>query len=170
MRTIVAGMMAAALLAASARAQAPAATPSPAASDPILSAGSAEVAALIARARAEIRPGAPNISLPLLRLMPYRANLEYRVAATPPTAHLHDAEFVFVVAGSGSLMVGGTLADAKTANGNVVGTALAGGTQHRLTPGGAVLVPEGVPHWFNAIEGSLAVIALHVPHPVDWPR
>ena len=155
---------------AQAPAPAPAAAP-PAALDMKTVATSADVQALVAKARATIKPGQPNLNQPILSVAPYRASIEYRIATTPANLHLFDAELVYVISGTGTFTIGGTINESKPpVNGNVFGTTIAGGTDHKLIPGNMFLVPEKVPHWFHDIQGELVLLTLHVPRPVEWPK
>ena len=132
---------------------------------------SAEVQALVAKARADIKPGQPNLNQPILSVAPYRASIEYRVATTPALLHLFDAELVYVISGTGTFTVGGTLNEAKApAGGNVVGTTSTGGVDHPLAPGNMFLVPEKVPHWFHDLKGEVVLLTFHVPRPIEWPK
>ncbi|MEJ1968599.1 MAG: cupin domain-containing protein [Rhizomicrobium sp.] len=81
--------------------------------------------------------------------------------------HLKEAELIYVMQGSGTLIVGGTMENAKpTKPGNLGGTAVSGGTSEPLAPGNFALVPEGVPHWFSAVtQGPLVTMSFHVPRP-----
>ena len=67
--------------------------------------------ALIAKAKKERKPDQANFSQPILRLAPYNANLEYRVAGinAPASVHEREAEMFYVVEGSGTLITGGKL-------------------------------------------------------------
>ena len=46
---------------------------------------------------------------------------------------------------------------------NVNGSAIEGGTSRVVAKGDFIVVPQGVPHWFNAIDGVLVLMTLHVP-------
>jgi mannose-6-phosphate isomerase-like protein (cupin superfamily) len=143
-------------------AQAPAAPP-----EPKLFASSADVTALIANARKERKPDQPNFVQPILRLAPYNANLEYRVAGVnaPASVHEKEAEMFFVVDGSGTLVTGGKLKEERRTNPeNLSGTGIDGGTRKRVSKGDFVMVPEGVPHWFGEIDGALVLMSIHLPH------
>ena len=116
--------------------------PPPAAQNPApaarLFAGSADVTAMIAKAKSERKPDQANFTQPIVQLAPYTANLEYRVAAVAAPASLHEreAEMFYVVDGAGSLVTGGTLRDEKRTNAeNLTGSAIDGGTTRRLTKG-----------------------------------
>src|SRR5437870_4969733 len=97
------------LLSSAAFTQQPAAqNPPPAAK---LYASSADVTAMIAKARSERKPDQANYAQPIVRQAPYTANLEYRVSgvAAPASVHEREAEMFYVVEASGTLVTGGTL-------------------------------------------------------------
>src|SRR5438046_8695486 len=95
--------------------QSAAPNPAPAAR---LFAASADVTAMIAKAKSERKPDQPNFVQPIVQLAPYNANLEYRVAgvAAPASVHEREAEMFYVVEGTGTLVTGGTLKDEKRSN------------------------------------------------------
>jgi mannose-6-phosphate isomerase-like protein (cupin superfamily) len=132
-----------------------------------LFAGSADVTAMIAKAKSERKPDQANFVQPIVRLAPYNANLEYRVAGVnaPASVHEREAEMFYVVEGSGTLVTGGTLREEKRTNAeNLSGSAIDGGTPRRLAKGDWVMVPEKTAHWFTQIEGTLVLMSIHLPH------
>ena len=155
------------LVSSAALAQQPAApNPAPAAR---LFAGSADVTAMMAKAKNERKPDQPNFVQPIVQLAPYNANLEYRVAgvAAPASVHEREAEMFFVIEGAGTLVTGGTLRDEKRTNAeNLTGSAIEGGTPRHLAKGDWVMVPEKTAHWFSQIEGTIVLMSIHLPHPV----
>jgi len=162
MRALLSGtivmLASAAALAQQPAAQAPA---------PKLSAGSADVTAMIAKAKAERKPDQPNFVQPILQLAPYNANLEYRAAGVnaPASVHEREAEMFYVVEGSGTLVTGGTLREEKRTNAeNLTGSGIQGGTNRRVAKGDWVMVPEKTPHWFTQIDGALVLMSIHLPH------
>lgn len=145
---------------------APLAAPAPAGLPPIDFATAAEARTLIARAKASLQPGqATAPPLPLVRVPGYRAVVEYRVSPTPATSHDRDAEFMYVLEGSGTLVMGGTLVDPHRPNAaNIIGSGISGGTSHALAPGSFIFVPKGVPHHFAQIgSDGLSVVTMHIP-------
>ena len=147
------------LLSSAAIAQQPAAQNPPAA--PKLFAGSADVTAMIAKAKAERKPDQANIAQPIVRLAPYTANLEYRVAGVnaPASVHEREAEMFYVVEGSGTLVTGGALREEKRTNAeNLSGSGIDGGSSRRLAKGDWVMVPEKTAHWFTQIDGTLVLM------------
>src|SRR2546426_1541044 len=134
-----------------------------------LFAGSADVTAMMAKAKSERKPDQPNFIQPIVQLAPYTANLESRVAGVnaPASVHEREAEMFYVVEGSGTLVTGGTLRDEKRTNAeNLSGSAIDGGTPRRVAKGDWVMVPEKTAHWFTQIDGTLVLMAIHLPHPV----
>jgi mannose-6-phosphate isomerase-like protein (cupin superfamily) len=124
---------------------------------------SADVQALIAKAKST-RKDQPLISQPLLKLAPYLASLEYRASVGPAAVHEGEAEFFYVIDGGGTLVTGGKLVNEVRMNpANVNGSAIEGGTSRVVAKGDFIVVPQGVPHWFNAIDGVLVLMTLHVP-------
>lgn len=161
--TTMCAALAALAVAGSALAQGapPAAAPPPAK----LFTSNAELEALIANAKANIKPGATTFSQPLLRYAPYAANLEYLTADGTAAVHEKDTELLFVVRGGGSLTTGGKLAGETRLNAaNLRGTAIEGGESRKVGRGDSILLPPGTPHRFTAIEdGALVMISLHLP-------
>jgi mannose-6-phosphate isomerase-like protein (cupin superfamily) len=132
-----------------------------------LFAGSADVTAMIAKAKKERKPDQANFVQPIVRLAPYNANLEYRVAgvAAPASVHERDAEMFYVVEGAGTIVTGGTLRDEKRTNAeNLTGSAIDGGMSRRISKGDWVMVPEKTAHWFSQVEGTLVLMSIHLPH------
>lgn len=133
---------------------------------PRLFAAAGDVKALIAKAKAERKPDQPNFVQPIVSLAPYNANLEYRVGGlnAPASVHDKDAEMFYVVEGAGTIVTGGTVQNVRRTNPlNSSGSGIEGGSRRRLGPGDFVIVPEGTPHWFTEIEGTLVMMSIHLP-------
>ena len=124
----------------------------------------ADVAALMAKAKAEHKDGQPIVIEHILQLAPYGANLEYRTAVGPAAVHEKEAELFYVIDGSATLMTGGKLTAEKRTNAeNLTGTGIEGGKSQAVAKGDFVIVPENTPHWFSAIHGTIVLMSLHVP-------
>lgn len=119
----------------------------------------AELAAIVAR-----QPTDRNGNQRFLQLAPYNVNMEHRVNM-PQNASIHDkeAELFYVINGGGTIVTGGKLTNPTKNGDNSSGSGIEGGTSKKLSKGDFVLVPEGVPHWFSAIEGELTMMSLHLP-------
>ena len=138
-------------------------------SDPTSFANSAEVRAVIAQMAHDIKPTEEMLYHPLLTQAPYTVAIEYWVKPKQAAAHLKEAELVYVLEGSGTLVSGGTLANAHHWYDETNGGDIVGGTTRPLKPGDVVLVPEGVPHWFGIDGGRLVMLTLHMPRPLPAP-
>jgi mannose-6-phosphate isomerase-like protein (cupin superfamily) len=137
--------------------------PNPAASRTMVSA--ADVAAMMAKAKAERKPDQANLAQSMIQLAPYNVSLEYRAAVGPPAVHDTEAELFYVVDGSATLVTGGKLTADATRNGaNLTGKGIEGGTSRKVAKGDFIMVPETVPHWFSAIDGTVVLMSLHLPH------
>ena len=168
MRAVMIGV-AVAFIACSAGAQTPA--PQMAAQAMKTVASSADVAVLVAKAKSERKEGQPLVAQPLLQLAPYVASLEYRAAVGPAAVHQSEAELFYVIDGAATLVTGGKLVDEKRTNAaNLSGTGIEGGTSRHVAKGDFMMVPENTPHWFSAIDGSVTLMSLHLPHPVPVAR
>jgi mannose-6-phosphate isomerase-like protein (cupin superfamily) len=127
-------------------------------------ASSADVAALIAKAKADRKENQANFIQQILQLAPYNANLEYRAAVGPAAVHEKEAEMFYVIDGSGTLVTGGKLVgESRTNAENLSGTAIEGGSSRPVAKGDFFIVPENTPHWFGTINGTLVLMSLHVP-------
>ena len=126
-------------------------------------ASTADVAALLATLKAE-RGTRPQVARPLLQLSPYTVNVEYRTGVANAAVHDKDAELFYVIDGTATLVTGGRLVNPTRPNpDNQAGTGVEGGTSQHIAKGDFVLVPEGTPHWFSAIDSTLTLMSLHLP-------
>ncbi len=124
----------------------------------------ADVAALIAKARVDRKDGQALLSQSMIQLAPYNVSLEYRAAVANAAIHETEAELFYVVDGSAMLVTGGKLKEEKRTNAsNLSGSGIEGGQSRHVAKGDFVMVPEGVPHWFSAIDGTVVLMSLHLP-------
>jgi len=164
MRAILAGI-ALVFASHSALAQQPAAAPAQSAGRTMVSA--ADVAALIAKAKVDRKEGQALLAQSMIQLPPYNVSLEYRSAVANAAVHDHEAELFYVVDGSAMLITGGKLKDEKRTNAeNANGSGIEGGVSRHVAKGDFVMVPEGTPHWFSSIDGTIVLMSLHLPRAV----
>ena len=134
---------------------------------------SEEVAALIAKAKADRKGDQPLVSEPILSLAPYQASLEYRPAQAPAALHEKDAELMVVIDGTGTIVTGGTLVGEKRTNAaNLSGTSIKDGKSQNIAKGDFVIVPEKTPHQITPTGGApIVLMTMHVPRPAPagWP-
>lgn len=162
MRTLILGV-GLALVSSAAMAQQPAAQNPAAAMKRFAS--SADVAALAAKAKSERKEGQALVAQPILQLPPYNVSLEYRTAVANAAVHEKEAELFYVLDGSATIVTGGKLVDEKRTNAeNLSGTGIQNGASQHVAKGDFIMVPENTPHWFSAIDGSITLMSLHLPH------
>jgi len=151
------------LTASAAFAQQPPAPAAAAASRTMVSAS--DVTALIAKAKAERKGDQALLAQSMIQLAPYNVSLEYRAAVANAAVHETEAELFYVIDGSATLVTGGKLTNENRTNAaNLSGNGIEGGVSRRVAKGDFIMVPEGTPHWFSAIDGTVVLMSLHLPH------
>lgn len=126
---------------------------------------SADVATLIAKAKADRKEGQALLAQSMIQLAPYNVSLEYRAAVANAAVHEKEAELFYVIDGSATIVTGGTLKEEKRTNAdNLSGTGIEGGTSRHVAKGDFIMVPENTPHWFSAVDGTVVLMSLHLPH------
>jgi uncharacterized protein GlcG (DUF336 family) len=77
--------------------------------------------------------------------------------------HLKDADIMYVLKGSATIVTGGKLLDGKTVAPNEIrGSQLDGGEAHNLVPGDVLIIPHGDPHWFKEVKGPFLYFTVKV--------
>ena len=128
-----------------------------------LYASSAEVQALVAKAKAEHKTG--NTVELVVNDEGYPFQLEYRTETTPPSIHPTHAELIEIIEGSCTLITGGKLVGAKPAAPGAMtasGAAIEGGSPRKVAKGDYILVPANTPHQYTEVNG-LIMMTLHMP-------
>jgi glc operon protein GlcG len=94
--------------------------------------------------------------VPLLEVDGYKVHASRRDAPGVPEVHDRETDVVYVLDGAATLVVGGTVVDpVVTEPGQVRGRAIAGGERRRVRAGDVLVIPAGVPHWFQEVPGPL---------------
>jgi mannose-6-phosphate isomerase-like protein (cupin superfamily) len=127
----------------------------------------ADVRAQVAAMAAAMKPGQGFAWQPLLRDGDRVAALEYWKKPGRPAVHPDQAEYGTVIAGAGTLVMGGTLDHPTSVKPDLVeGDRIIGGTTRALAPGDVFLIPAGVPHWFGITGDRLVLLGTKLPsHP-----
>jgi mannose-6-phosphate isomerase-like protein (cupin superfamily) len=114
---------------------------------------SADVQALIAKAKAARKGDQPIVMEQILQFAPYTATLEFRATGGPAAVHDKVAEMMYVIEGSGTILTGGKL------NGKTI----EGGQSRKVAKGDFLVVPHGTPHQFTASDGNLVLMTIKMP-------
>jgi mannose-6-phosphate isomerase-like protein (cupin superfamily) len=129
---------------------------------------SADVQALLAKAKAEHKEGQVMVAEHILSLAPYVVNLEYRPIEGAVAVHETEAEMVYVLDGTGTLTTSGKLVGEKRTNAkNLSATAIDGGSVQNIAKGDVTIIPENTPHQFKPTGGPLVLMTFHVPRPAS---
>lgn len=71
---------------------------------------------------------------------------------------VNTSEIYYILSGGGTLVTGGTLISPTRATPeatSVRGSAIEGGVSRRIAAGDVVVIPGGVPHWWQQLDGDL---------------
>jgi glc operon protein GlcG len=70
--------------------------------------------------------------------------------------HTKDADIVYVLEGTATLITGGAAVDPTTVGpGEIRGSGITGGDSRRISKGDVIVVPAGTPHWFKEVSNPL---------------
>lgn len=77
--------------------------------------------------------------------------------------HTLDTDLIYVQDGTATLVTGGTMIGGKTIEPNEIrGDSITGGETRKITRGDVIAVPNGTPHWFQDVKGTLAYYVVKV--------
>lgn len=86
----------------------------------------------------------------------YMVHASHRESPGMVEIHELDADIIYVLDGLATLVTGGSIEGAKTVAPNEIrGTSITNGDVRRLSKGDVLIVPNGTPHWFKDVGGSL---------------
>ncbi|MCH7857419.1 MAG: AraC family ligand binding domain-containing protein [Gemmatimonadetes bacterium] len=93
----------------------------------------------------------------------YRINLIRRTEAAGAIVHRPGTELHYITDGAGTLVTGGIVVrPAGGGQGNIEG-----GLARQVTKGDAILIPEGTPHQYTAVEGSITYLEVRFNVPIE---
>ena len=94
---------------------------------------------------------------------PYMVHASRRDGAGQAEVHGKDADVIYVLDGTATLVTGGTVVDPKTtAPDEIRGREIAGGETRQLARGDVVIVPAGTPHWFEKVPAAFTYYVVKV--------
>jgi uncharacterized protein GlcG (DUF336 family)/mannose-6-phosphate isomerase-like protein (cupin superfamily) len=77
--------------------------------------------------------------------------------------HTKDTDILYVLKGSATVVTGGNMVDGKPiAADEIRGREIAGGESRKLVPGDAMIIPNGVPHWFKEVQAPFLYYVVKV--------
>jgi uncharacterized protein GlcG (DUF336 family)/mannose-6-phosphate isomerase-like protein (cupin superfamily) len=77
--------------------------------------------------------------------------------------HTKDTDILYVLKGSATVVTGGTMVDGKNiAADEIRGREINSGETRKLVPGDAMIIPNGVPHWFKEVDAPFLYYVVKV--------
>jgi glc operon protein GlcG len=84
----------------------------------------------------------------------YMVHASHRDKPGLAEVHTLDTDIIYVLAGSATIVTGGSVEGEKTVEPNEIrGAAIKGGETRELVAGDVLVVPNGTPHWFKDVKG-----------------
>jgi quercetin dioxygenase-like cupin family protein len=96
----------------------------------------------------------------------FRVRTASRIQTPEVEIHSHKlgTDVLYVVSGAATFVIGGTEVAAKTtATDEIGGQSIKGGESYRLSKGDVIIVPPGVPHWYQNVETPFLYFVVEVP-------
>jgi uncharacterized protein GlcG (DUF336 family)/quercetin dioxygenase-like cupin family protein len=86
----------------------------------------------------------------------YMVHASHRDAGGMAEVHTEDTDIIYVLEGSAIFVTGGAVVNpSPIAPGEIRGASVDGGSTRTITKGDVLVVPNGVPHWFQKVDGPL---------------
>lgn len=101
--------------------------------------------------------------MPLLENGQYKIHASRRDKPGMAEVHVRDTDIIHVLEGAALFVVGGKVVEGKpTATDEIRGATIQDGTEYRLAKGDVFVVPNGTPHWFKEVNGTLLYYVVKV--------
>ena len=106
----------------------------------------------------------PNVTAAMGKTMPapiidtdhYSVMALRRTAAGQVEVHEKDTDVFLIIDGRATFVTGGKVLGGKnTQPGETRGTGIEGGETYILSKGDVITIPNGTPHWFSTVQGSV---------------
>jgi quercetin dioxygenase-like cupin family protein len=96
----------------------------------------------------------------------YSVMVLHRDKAGMAEVHEKETDTFYVLDGAATIVTGGTMVGGSaTAPGQQRGSSIEGGTAHQLSKGDVIVIPAGVPHWFEEVPNSIDYYVVKVIAP-----
>jgi glc operon protein GlcG len=93
----------------------------------------------------------------------YMVHASRRDKAGQAEVHVLDTDVIYVQEGSATFVTGGMVMGGKTIEANEIrGDSISGGETRRIVKGDVITVPNGTPHWFQDVKGTLTYYVVKV--------
>ena len=96
----------------------------------------------------------------------YMVHASHRDGNGMAEVHTEDTDIIYVLEGSATFITGGSVVDPKTIGaGEIRGASVRNGETRTISKGDVIVVPNGVPHWFEKVSGPLNYYVVKVRRP-----
>jgi quercetin dioxygenase-like cupin family protein len=96
----------------------------------------------------------------------YAVSASHRDKAGQVEVHDKETDIFYVTDGAATFLTGGTMTGVKdTSPGQHLGTDIRGGETHNLSKGDVMVVPAGMPHWFQKVPDHVSYFVVKVIKP-----
>ncbi len=93
----------------------------------------------------------------------YKVMTAMRTKAGNVEVHRKFTDVFYVVEGKATIVVGGrVVGESEKESDEPRGTSIDGGEPRQLLPGDVIVIPAGIPHWINSVEGSFRYFVVKV--------
>jgi uncharacterized protein GlcG (DUF336 family)/mannose-6-phosphate isomerase-like protein (cupin superfamily) len=93
----------------------------------------------------------------------YMVHASRREAPGVVEVHTRDTDILYVLRGSATIVTGGMMVEGKNiAADEIRGKQINGGETRKLVPGDAMIIPNGVPHWFKEVDAPFLYYVVKV--------
>jgi uncharacterized protein GlcG (DUF336 family)/mannose-6-phosphate isomerase-like protein (cupin superfamily) len=93
----------------------------------------------------------------------YMVHASRREAPGMVEVHTKDTDIIYVLKGSATVVTGGTMVDGKSiAADEIRGREITDGDTRSLVSGDAMIIPNGVPHWFKEVQAPFLYYVVKV--------
>ncbi|HET6836992.1 MAG TPA: cupin domain-containing protein [Gemmatimonadales bacterium] len=100
---------------------------------------------------------------PLIEVGDYKIHASRREGPGLAEIHTRDTDIAYVLEGSATLVTGGKAIELKsTGPEELRGRAIEGGETRMVTAGDVVVIPNGVPHWFETVKAPFLYYVVKV--------
>jgi glc operon protein GlcG len=100
---------------------------------------------------------------PLIENGAFKVHASRREKAGLAEVHTHETDIIYVTEGTATFVTGGSVVDGReVAPGETRGASIDGGETRVLTKGDVIVVPAGVPHWFQKVGGTFTYYVVKV--------
>ena len=114
---------------------------------------SSEIAAVLSHAATK----GGMTTAPISNVDQHRINVVNRVSPGTPLSHAGNSEVHYIMDGSGTVVVGGSIVRKPGAS-TGAGATIEGGQTRHVAKGDVVFVPAGVPHWYKDVDGAITYL------------